>query len=74
MARWDYFTGASERWRTDAKVRARRVIGEHADDPVAYADKRLKMSAFGSFQRRRWSYIRRLVIDMRAHEVEQRAG
>lgn len=71
MSHWDFFTGAPRHWRTEAKIRARRVIGEHADDPVGYVDKRLQLSHFASFQRRRWSYIRKLVAEMQAHEAKR---
>lgn len=68
MSRWDYFTGATRHWRTEAKIRARRVIGEHPADPIGYVDKRIQLSGVASFQRRRWSYIRKLVAQMQAHE------
>ncbi|WBH16728.1 hypothetical protein [Sphingomonas radiodurans] len=62
MPRLDYFTGASERWQTDARVRARRVLGEHADDPIGYAQKRIDRSRFGTFERRRWVFIRKVLV------------
>ena len=61
MVRLDFFSGASERWKTDAKIRARRVIAEHADDPIGYVQRRIELSRFGTFERRRWNYIRKLV-------------
>ena len=63
MFRLDYFSSASERWRSDALGRARRVRIDHCDDPVAYAEKRMKLAKAGSFERRRWKFIRKILID-----------
>ncbi|OWK32582.1 hypothetical protein SPMU_09170 [Sphingomonas mucosissima] len=68
---FDYFTGATSGWRTEAKIRARRVMGEQVDDPIGYVDKRLTLVRVGSFERRRWAYIRTLVVRFVAEE-EQR--
>lgn len=61
MKRFNYFSGASDRWRTDAKTRARRVISQHGDDALGYVQKRIDRSKFGTFERRRWTYIRKLL-------------
>jgi hypothetical protein len=73
MRRFDYFSGASERWRVDAKARARRVIVEHADDPLGYVQKRLARTSFGTFERRRWTFIQKVLLEIaeqRAHPSE----
>lgn len=62
MFRVDFFSGASERWRSQAASRARRVRIDHPEDPLAYADKRLGMAKLGSFERRRWKYIKKLIV------------
>lgn len=59
---FDYYSGAESGWRTEAKIRARRVMGEQADDPIGYVDKRIGLTRFGAFERRRWGYIRKLVV------------
>jgi hypothetical protein len=61
MSRWDHFSAAGERWRTDAAMRARRVLADHPEDAGAYVEKRLKLAKFGTFERRRWKYIRALL-------------
>ncbi|WP_085809610.1 hypothetical protein [Sphingomonas sp. TZW2008] len=71
--RLDYFTGASDRWRTEAKIRARQVIGDHADDPMGYVDRRLGIARFGSFEQRRWRYIRTLIAAHREAEARRLA-
>lgn len=68
---FDYFLGAPSGWRTEAKIRARQVLGEQADDPIGYVDKRLALVRWGSFERRRWDYIRKLINRYLAEE-EQR--
>lgn len=68
---FDYFAGATSGWRTEAKIRARRVMGEQVDDPIGYVDRRLSLVRFGSFERRRWAFIRTLVVRFMAEE-EQR--
>lgn len=61
-AMWfDYFAGAPAGWRTEAKIRARRVFGEQREDPLSYVEMRLARARFGSFEKRRWTYIRRLL-------------
>lgn len=62
MLKLDYFRGANERWRTDAAMRARRVRVDHPDDAVHYAQRRIEAAKFGSFERRRWQYIKRLLL------------
>lgn len=72
MRGWDHFSGASERWRADARIRARRVLGEHASDPAGYAQKRIDRSRFGTFERRRWTYIRKLLLRYMKEEAQRR--
>lgn len=61
MFRLDFFSGASERWRTDAAMRARRVRIDYPENYAEYASKRLRLSPLGSFERRRWSYIQKVL-------------
>ncbi len=68
---WDYFSGAVDGWRVEAKIRARRVVGDHPGSALDYVERRLARCGFASFERRRWSFIRRLVIEHEAAE-EQR--
>lgn len=68
---FDHFSGAQPGWRTEAKIRARRVVGERIDDPIGYVDGRVHRAHIGSFERRRWSFIRKLVVRFLAEE-EQR--
>lgn len=68
---FDYYFGAESGWRTEAKIRARRVMGEQAEDPLGYVDKRIAAARFGAFERRRWGYIRKLVIQYIAEERER---
>ena len=62
MLKLDYFSSANERWRTDAAVRARRVRVDHPDDAVDYAQRRINATKIGSFERRRWQYIKKLLL------------
>jgi hypothetical protein len=71
MRRLDYFSGASERWRVDAKVRARRVIVEHAEDPLGYVRKRLDRSRFGTFERRRWTFIQKVLLELAEEQTRR---
>lgn len=61
MTKLDYFTSASERWRTDAAQRARLIMSQRPVDALAYADKRMRLANLGSFERRRWRYIKSLL-------------
>ncbi len=63
MLRLDYFTGATERWRSEAVLRARRVRVDFPEDPLGYAEKRISLARPGSFERRRWRYIRKLLVN-----------
>jgi hypothetical protein len=49
MRNLDFFSGASERWREQAALRARRVLLDHRDNAMSYVERRLKRSRFGSF-------------------------
>jgi hypothetical protein len=62
VKRWDYFSAAPERWRTDAVSRARLVAAQHSSDPLSYAEKRVRLAKFGTFERRRWKYIHLLLM------------
>ncbi len=61
MRRFDYFTGARDRWRTTAVLRARQVKMDHGTDAMTYVNGRIARAYWASFQRRRWSYIRKLL-------------
>ena len=61
MRRFDYFTGARETWRASAARRAKQVKVDHGTDAMSYVRERIARSYWASFQRRRWSYIRRLL-------------
>lgn len=68
---FDYFSGAQPGWRTEAKIRARRVVGEQIDDPMGYVDNRVRRVRLGTFERRRWSFIRKLVVRFLAEEKQR---
>ncbi len=61
MGRWDYFSAARERWRADALMRAQRLLVDRPGDAADYAEKRIGLSRFGTFERRRWKYIRQVL-------------
>jgi hypothetical protein len=61
MFRLDFFTGATERWRSEAALRARRVRVDNPEDPLGYVEKRIGLTKPGSFERRRWQYIKKLL-------------
>jgi hypothetical protein len=61
MSRWDHFSAAGERWRADAAMRMRRVLTDHPHDAEAYINKRIAFAKFGTFERRRWKYIKTLI-------------
>jgi len=44
MFRLDFFTGATERWRSEAALRARRVRVDNPEDPLGYVEKRIGLS------------------------------
>lgn len=68
---FDYLFGAQSGWRTEAKIRARRVLGEQVDDPLGYVDKRIARTRLASFERRRWRHIRKLVVRYMAEETRR---
>ncbi|MCC2979056.1 MULTISPECIES: hypothetical protein [unclassified Sphingomonas] len=68
---FDHFAGAQSGWRIEAKIRARRVMGEQPDDPLGYVDRRLARTRFASFERRRWKHIRTLVLQLMAEEARR---
>ena len=61
MRRFDYFTGAREMWRASAARRAKQVRVDHGTDAMNYVHQRIARAHWSSFQRRRWSYIRKLL-------------
>ena len=61
MQRFDYFTGAQDRWRAEATWRAKQARLEHGEDALGYARRRVARASWASFQRRRWRLIRRLI-------------
>lgn len=58
--RFDYFSGAGHAWRRFAQIRLEDLIEQRGSRTEAYIAKRIARSRWGSFERRRWSYIRRL--------------
>lgn len=59
--RFDYFSGASHAWRRFAQIRLEDILQQRGSSRTeAYIAKRIARSRWGSFERRRWTYIRRL--------------
>jgi hypothetical protein len=61
MRRFDYFTGARDRWRAAAALRAKQVKVDHGTDAMNYVKGRIARAYWASFQRRRWNFIRKLL-------------
>ncbi len=61
MAALDYFTGAARGWRDEASARLDVLIARRGNDAERYIAKRLDRTSWGSFERRRWTYIASLL-------------
>jgi hypothetical protein len=57
----DWFSRAEAGWKMEAQRRFTIVLQEHGREANAYIEKRIARSAWGSFERRRWRYIRALL-------------
>lgn len=61
MAALDYFTGAARGWRDEASERLDVLIARRGMGAERYIAKRLERTTWGSFERRRWTYIAALL-------------
>lgn len=59
--RFDWFSRAEHGWMMEAERRLAIVLQEHGAEARAYIEKRIARSAWGSFERRRWRYMRSLL-------------
>lgn len=57
---FDYFSGAGHAWRRFAQIRLDDLIDQRGSRTEAYIARRIERSSWGSFERRRWTYILRL--------------
>jgi len=58
---FDYFSGAGHAWRRFAQIRLEDLLEQRGGERTrAYIAKRIERSGWGSFERRRWTYILRL--------------
>lgn len=69
MAALDYFTGAARGWRDEAGERLDVLIARRGMGAERYIAKRLERTTWGSFERRRWTYIAAL-LSKRERSVE----
>ena len=69
MAALDHFTGAARGWREEAGKRLDVLIARRGNDAERYIAKRLERTTWGSFERRRWTYIATL-LEQRERVVE----
>ncbi|WP_375270863.1 hypothetical protein [Sphingomonas sp.] len=69
MAALDYFTGAARGWRDEAGERLDVLIARRGMGAERYIAKRLERTTWGSFERRRWTYIAAL-LERRERAVE----
>jgi len=74
MAALDYFTGASRGWRDDAGKRLDVLIARRGNGAERYIAKRLARTTWGSFERRRWSYIAALLTSRERDVAAPRLG
>jgi hypothetical protein len=61
MLAFDYFSGAGHAWRRFAQIRLDDLLDQRGSRTDAYIAKRIARSGWGSFERRRWKYIRHLL-------------
>lgn len=74
MAALDYFTGASRGWREEANERLDVLVERRGNGAERYIAKRLERTTWGSFERRRWTYIAALLSNRERDVAAPRLG
>jgi hypothetical protein len=59
----DWFRGAPDHWRERAFMEAEALRMQRVDQPVKYAVDHMKRARRGSFQRRHWRYISKVLAE-----------
>jgi len=59
----DWFRGAPDHWRERAFMEAEALRMKRVDEPVKYAVAHMKRAPIGTFQRRHWRYISKVLAE-----------
>ena len=59
MTKWNYFSAAKGNWRARALQRLKQEEEKRGSEIATYVAKRVAVSRWGTFERRRWAFVQR---------------